>query len=91
MKAVPVSPTAEGGTELHLFGNTAGEGGVEFAVEAFFIVEEAPRAKHFDGYSASEFRLSVNELPDNVAFAGSLPCRGCDRCDAPKAVDPTPE
>jgi len=52
VKAVPVSAAGEGGTELHLFGNTAGEDGVEFAVEAFFIVEEAPWAKHFGGHSA---------------------------------------
>jgi hypothetical protein len=52
VKASPVSAAAEAGTELHLFGNTAGEDGVEFAVEAFFIVEEAPWAKHFGGHSA---------------------------------------
>ena len=91
MKAVPVSAAGEGGTELHLFGNTAGEDGVEFAVEAFFIVEEAPWVEHSDGYSAAGFRVSVSEPPQIVVFLGSLPCRGCARKDAPKTVGPKPE
>ena len=92
MKAAPVSSAAvDVGTELHLFGNTAGEGGVEFAVEAFFIVEKAPWVEHVDGCSEAGVRGSVCESPQIVVFLGSLPGRGCDRCDAPKAVDPTPE
>ena len=51
MKAAPVSPAAEAGTELHLFGNSAGEDGVKFGVKAFLIVEEAPGAKHLNGHS----------------------------------------
>jgi hypothetical protein len=52
VKASPVSAAAEAGTELQLFGNSAGEDGVEFGLKAFFIVEEAPWAKHFGGHSA---------------------------------------
>ena len=91
MKAVPVSAAGEGGTELHLFGNSAGQAGVEFGLKAFFIVEEPPWAKHFGGHSASEFRLSVIGRPGQAAFGDSLPCRGCDRCDAPTAAGPKPE
>ena len=91
MKASPVSPAAKAGTELHLFGNTAGEDGVEFAVEAFFIVEEAPWAEHSDGYSAAGFRVSVSAPPQIVVSLGSQPCRGCARKDAPKAVGASPE
>jgi len=52
MKASPVSPAAEAGTELHLFGNSAGQAGVEFGLKAFFIVEKAPWVEHVDGRSA---------------------------------------
>ena len=91
MEASPVSPAATGGPELHLFGNSAGEDGVEFGVKAFLIVEEAPWTKHFDGHSTSGTRDSVSTPPQTVAFAGLLPCRGCDRCDAPKAVGAKPD
>ena len=91
MKAPPVAPTAAGGTELNLFGNSAGEDGVEFGVEAFFTIEELPRVKYFDGYSASRFRDSVSKPPQTVVFMGPLPCRGCDRCNAPKAVGASPD
>ena len=91
MKASPVSAAAEAGTELHLFGNSAGESDVEFGLKAFFIVEEAPWAKHSDGYSAAGFRVSVSEPPQIVVFLGLLPCRGCDRCDAPKAGVASPD
>ena len=91
MKASPVSPAAEAGTELHLFGNSAGEDGVEFGLKAFFIVKETPWAKHSDGYSAAGFRVSVSAPPQIVVFLGSLPCRGCARKDAPKAVGLKPE
>ena len=91
MKASPVSPAAAGGPELHLFGNSAGEDGVEFGVKAFLIVEEAPGAKHLNGHSAAGFRDSVSAPPQTVAFAGLLPCRGCDRCDAPKTVGAKPD
>ena len=85
MKASPVSPAAEAGTELHLFGNSAGQAGVEFGLKAFFIVEKAPWVEHVDGCSEAGFRVSVSEPPQIVVFLGSLPGRGCDRCDAPKA------
>ena len=91
MKAVPVSAVDEGGTELHLFGNSAGEDGVEFGLKAFFIVKETPWVKHSDGYSAAGFRVSVSAPPQIVVSLGSLPCRGCDRCDAPTAAGPKPE
>ena len=91
MKASPVSPAAAGGTELHLFGNSAGEDGVEFAVKAFFIVKETPWVEHSDGYSAVGFRVSVSAPPQILVSPGLLPCRSCGRCDAPKAADPTPE
>ena len=91
MEASPVSPAAAGGPELHLFGNSAGEDGVEFGVKAFFIVEEAPWAKHFNVHSASGIRTSVSELPQAVTFAGPLPGRGSDRCHASKAVVPEPD
>ena len=91
MEASPVSPAAAGGPELHLFGNSAGEDGVKFGVKAFLIVEEAPWAKHFDRRSAAGSRDSVSAPPLTVAFAGLLPCRGCDRCDAPKAVGAKPD
>ena len=91
MKASPVSPAAEAGTELHLFGNNSGEDGVEFAVKAFFIVEETPWVKHSDGYSAAGFRVSVSAPPQIVVSLGSLPCRGCARKDAPKAVGASPD
>ena len=86
MKASPVSPAAEAGTELHLFGNSAGEAGVEFGLKAFLIVEKAPWVEHVDGCSEAGFRVSVSEPPQIVVFLGSLPCRGCDRCDPPKAL-----
>ena len=91
MKASPVSPAAEAGTELHLFGNSAGEAGVEFGLKAFFIVEKAPWVEHVDGYSAAGFRVSVSAPPQIVVSLGSLPCRGCARKDAPTAVGPEPE
>ena len=91
MKASPVSPAAEAGTELHLFGNSAGEAGVEFGLKAFLIVEEAPWVQHSDGYSAAGFRVSVSAPPQILVSPGLLPCRGCGRCDVPKAADPTPE
>ena len=91
MKASPVSPAAEAGTELHLFGNSAGEAGVEFGLKAFLIVEKAPWVKHVDGCSEAGFRVSVSEPPQIVVFLGSLPCRGCARKDAPKTVGPKPE
>ncbi len=92
MKAAPVSSAAvDVGTELHLFGNRAGEAGVEFGLKAFFIVKETPWAKHSDGYSAAGFRVSVSAPPQILVSPGLLPCRGCGRCDAPKAADPTPE
>ena len=91
MKASPVSPAAEAGTELHLFGNSAGEAGVEFGLKAFLIVEKAPWVKHSDGCSEAGFRVSVSEPPQILVSPGLQPCRGCGRCDAPKAADPTPE
>ena len=91
MKASPVSPAAEAGTELHLFGNSSGEDGVEFGVKAFFIIEEVPRVKHFDRHSRAGFRGSVSEPPQILVFVGSLPGRGYDRCNAPKAAGPKPE
>ena len=91
MKESPVSSPAAGGPELHLFGNSAGEDGVEFGVKAFLIVEEAPWAKHFDRLSAAGSRDSVSAPPQTVAFAGLLPCRGCDRCNAPKTVGASPD
>ena len=92
MKAAPVSSAAvDVGTELHLFGNRAGEAGVEFGLKAFFIVKETPWAKHSDGYSAAGFRVSVSAPPQIVVSLGSLPCRGCARKDAPKTVGPKPE
>ena len=91
MKASPVSPAAEAGTELHLFGNSASEDGVEFGLKAFFIVKETPWVKHSDGYSAAGFRVSVSAPPQIVVSLGSLPCRGCARKDAPKTVGPKPE
>ena len=92
MKASPVSSAAvEVGTELHLFGNSAGEAGMEFGLKAFLIVEEAPWVEHVDGCSEAGFRVSVSEPPQIVVFLGSLPCRGCDRCDAPKALGSTPD
>ena len=66
MKAVPVSPAAEGGTELHLFGNSAGEAGVEFGLKAFLIVEKAPWVKHSDGCSEAS---SAQVLPRSWAWA----------------------
>ena len=91
MKASPVSPAAKAGTELHLFGNSAGQAGVEFGLKAFFIVEKAPWVEHVDGCSAAGFRVSVSEPPQIVVFLDLLPCRGCDRCDAPKAPDAAPD
>ena len=92
MKASPVSSAAvDVGAELHLFGNRAGEAGVEFGLKAFLIVEEAPWVEHSDGYSAAGFRVSVSVPPQIVVSLGSLPCRGCDRCDAPAAAGLTPE
>ena len=91
MKASPVSPAAEAGTELHLFGNSAGEDGVEFGLKAFLIVKETPWAEHSDRYSAAGFRVSVSALPQIAVSLGSLPCRGCARKDAPTAVGPEPE
>ena len=91
MKASPVSPAAEVGTELHLFGNSAGEADVEFGLKAFLIVEKAPWVEHVDGCSEAGFRVSVSEPPQIVVSLGSLPCRGCARKDAPKAVGPKPE
>ena len=91
MKESPVSSPAAGGTELHLFGNSAGEDGVEFGVKAFLIVEEAPWAKHFDGHSAAGSRVSISAPPQTVAFAGPLPGWGSDRCNAPKAVVSKPD
>ena len=92
MKAAPVSSAAvDVGTELHLFGNSSGEDGVEFGLKAFFIVKETPWAKHSDGYSAAGFRVSVSAPPQIVVSLGSLPCRGCARKDAPKAVGASPE
>ena len=91
MKESPVSSSAAGGTELHLFGYSAGEDGGEFGVEAFFTIEELPRVKHFDRYSTSGFRDSVSKPPQTVVFMGPLPCRGCDRCNAPKAVGASPD
>ena len=91
MKESPVSSPAAGGTELHLFGNSAGEDGVEFGVKAFLIVEEAPRAKYLNGHSAAGFRDSVSKPPQTVVFMGPLPCRGCDRCNAPKTVGASPD
>ena len=91
MKASPVSPAAGAGTELHLFGNSSGEDGVEFGLKAFFIVKETPWVEHSDGYSAVGFRVSVSAPPQIVVSLGSLPCRGCDRCDAPTAAGLTPE
>ena len=92
MKASPVSSAAvDVGTELHLFGNRAGEAGVEFGLKAFFIVKETPWAKHSDGYSAAGFRVSVSAPPQIAVSLGSLPCRGCARKDAPTAVGPEPE
>ena len=91
MKESPVSSPAAGGTELHLFGNSAGEDGVEFGVKAFFIVEEVPWVEHVDGCSAAGVRGSVSKSPQIVVFLGSLPGRGCDRCDAPKAPDAVPD
>ena len=91
MKASPVSPAAGAGTERYLFGNSSSEDGVEFGLKAFFIVKETPWAKHSDGYSAAGFRVSVSAPPQIVVSLGSLPCRGCARKDAPKAVGPKPE
>ncbi len=91
MKASPVSPAAAGGTELDLFGNSAGEDGVEFGVKAFLIVEEAPGAKHLNGHSAAGFRDSVSAPPQIVVSHSSLPCRGCARKDAPTTAGPKPE
>ena len=91
MKAVPVSAAGEGGTELHLFGNSAGEAGVEFGLKAFLIVEEAPWVKHSDGCSEAGFRVSVSAPPLILVSPGLLPCRGCDRCDPPKAPDAAPD
>ena len=91
MKASPVSPAVKAGTELHLFGNSAGQAGVEFGLKAFFIVEKAPWVEHVDGCSEAGFRTFVSESPQIAVFLDLRPCRGCDRCDAPKAADPTPE
>ena len=91
MKASPVSPAAEAGTELHLFGNSSGEDDVEFAVKAFFIVKETPWVKRFDGCSAAGFRVSVSAPPQIDVSLGSLPCQGYDRCDAPQAVGAWPD
>ena len=91
MKASPVSPAAGAGTELHLFGNSSGEDGVEFAVKAFFIVEDTPWVKRSNGCSAAGFRVSVSAPPQVVVSLGSLPCRGCARKDAPKAVGASPD
>ena len=91
MKAAPVSPAAEAGTELHLFGNSAGQAGVEFGLKAFFIVEKAPWVEHVDGCSEAGFRTFVSESPQIAVFLGLLPCRGCDRCDAPKAGVASPD
>ena len=92
MKASPVSSAAvDVGTELHLFGNRAGEAGVEFGLKAFLIVKEAPWVEHVDGCSEAGFRVSVSAPPQIVVFVGSLPCRGCDRCDAPKAGAASPD
>ena len=91
MKGSPVSPAAKAGTEPHLFGDTAGEDDVEFGVKVFFMVEEAPRVKHFDGYSAAGSGDSVNVPPQTVVCVGLLPCRGYgDRCNAPTAVGAKP-
>ena len=91
MKTAPVARAPEAGTELDLFGNRASESGVEFGLKAFFIVKETPRAKHSDGYSAAGFRVSVSEPPQIAVSLGSLPCRGCDRCDTPKAGAASPD
>jgi len=91
VKASPVSPAAEAGTELHLFGNSSGEDGVEFAVKAFFIVKETPRVKRSDGCSAAGFRVSVSAPPQILVSLGSLPRRGCARKDAPQAVGASPD
>jgi len=92
VKAAPVSSAAvDVGTELHLFGNRAGEAGVEFGLKAFFIVKETPWAKHSDGYSAAGFRVSVSAPPQILVSHSSLPCRGCARKDAPKTVGLKPE
>lgn len=87
---MPVAPATAGGTELRLFDNSAGEDGAEFGVKAFFMIEEAPRVKHFDGHSGTGFRGSVSEPPLIVVFVGSQPGRGYDRPDAPKAAGPKP-
>ena len=91
MKAAPVSSAAGAGTELHLFGDSAGEAGVKFGLKAFFIVEEAPWVKHVDGCSEAGFRTFVSESPQIIVFLGLLPCRSCDRCDAPKALGAAPD
>ena len=91
MKASPVSPAAGARTELHLFGNRAGETGVEFGLKTFFIVEEAPWVEHVDGCSEAGFRTFVSESPQIAVFLDLLPCRGCDRCDPPKAPDAAPD
>ena len=91
MKASPVSPAAEAGPELHLFGDSAGEGGVEFSLEAFFTVEKASRVEHLDRCSEARFRVSVSAPHLFVVFLGLLPCRGYDRCDAPKAGAALPD
>ena len=91
VKTVPVSAAGEGGTKLHLFGNSAGEAGVEFGLKAFLIVEKAPWVKHSDRCSEAGFRVSVSEPPQILVFVGSLPGRGYDRCNAPKAAGPKPE
>jgi hypothetical protein len=70
VKASPVSPAAEAGTELHLFGNSSGDGGVEFSVEAFFTAEEAPWVEHVDRCSEAGSRVSVSESPQIVVFLG---------------------
>ena len=91
MKAAPVSPAAKAGPELHLFGDSAGEGGVEFGLEAFFTVEKVPWVEHVDGCSEAGVRTFVSASPQIAVFLGLLPCRGCDRCDAPKAPDAAPD
>ena len=92
MESAPVSSAAvDVGTELDLFGNRAGEAGVEFGLKAFFKVEEAPWVKHVDGCSEAGFRAFVSEFPQIAVFLGLLPCRGCDRCDAPKALGAAPD
>ena len=91
MKASPVSAAAEAGTELHLFGNSAGESGVEFGLKAFFIVKETPWVKHSDRYSVAGFRVSVSTPPQIGVSLGSLLCRGCERKDTPKAVGASPD